>query len=106
MHEKLVSNNWIEPIPELGALYNPDLLPDHCGDLFQHKLAKLVQQEIRDVNDELVAPWDVQHKLRPGTIVVVDSTLVCWHIAAKGLSKARKVRLNHSIYQSHILRVI
>ena len=66
-------------------------------------LTKLVQQEIRDVSDELVAPWDVQHKLCPGTIVVVDSTLVCWHIAARGLLKAQKVHLNHSIYQSHIL---
>ena len=33
----------------------------------------------------------MQDKLRPGTIVVIDSTLVTWHISAKGSSKGRKV---------------
>lgn len=36
----------------------------------------------------------MQQKLRPGTIVAVDTTLVCWHIAPKGSFKARKVSLN------------
>jgi len=75
---------------KLGAFYDPDFLPDHRGDLFQQTLAKLVQQDIKDTNDELVAPWDMQHKLRPGTIVVVDTTLVCWDVA-RGTSNARKV---------------
>lgn len=76
---------------EIGAYYDPDLLPDHRGDLFQHEQAKLVQQDIKDINNNLVAPWDMQEKLRPGTIVVIDSTLVTWHIFAKGTFKARKV---------------
>jgi hypothetical protein len=80
-----------EPVIEAGALYHPDLLPDHHGDLFQHKHAKLVQQDIKDANETLVAPWQMQEKLCPGTIVVVDATLVCWHIAGKGLARARKV---------------
>ena len=81
-------------------MYDPDLLPDHRGDLFQHKNAKLVQHDIKDANDNLVAPWEMHDKLRPGTVVVVDSTLVCWHIPNKGLSRARKVRLTH--YESCI----
>jgi len=76
---------WIEPVLEVGALYNPNLLPDYCGDLFQHKFANLVQQDIKDTNDDLVPPWLIIvevmcEKLRPGTVVIVDTTLVCWHI--------------------------
>lgn len=48
------SNDWIEPVFEVGALCNPNLLPDYCGDLFQHKFARLVQQDIKDTNDDLV----------------------------------------------------
>ena len=76
---------------ELGALYDPILLPDHQGDLFQQKFAKVVQQDIKDTKDDLVPPWQMHEKLRPGTIVVVDTTLVCWHIAGKGPSKGQKV---------------
>lgn len=77
---------------EIGTLYEPNLLPDYRGDLFQHKNAKLVQQDIKDINDDLVAPWHMQDKLRPGTIVVMDTTLVCWHITGKGSSsRGRKV---------------
>jgi hypothetical protein len=50
-----------------NGLYNPNLLPDHCGDLFEHKHTMLVQQDIRDTNDNLVAPWQMQDKFRPGT---------------------------------------
>jgi hypothetical protein len=76
---------------KLGAFYDSDLLCDHHGDLFQHKHAKLVQPDIRDADNNLVAPWDINEKLCPRTIVVVDSTLVCWHIGPKGTFKARKV---------------
>ena len=70
------------------------MLPDYRGDLFQHEHAKLVQQDIKDTNDNLVAPWDMREKLRPGTIVVIDTTLVTWHIPAKGIFKARKVSIH------------
>jgi len=60
---------------DVGGLYNPNLLPqaDHRGDLFEHKHAMLVQQDIRDsdTNDNLVVPWQMQDKFRPGTIVVM-----------------------------------
>ena len=42
-------------------------------------------------------------KLRPGTIVVVDTTLVCWHIAGKGQSKSRRVRTFFKKIHSHVL---
>ena len=53
----------------------------------------LVQQDIRDTDDNLVPPWQMQDKFCVGTIVVIDMTLVCWHISARGLSKARNVRI-------------
>ena len=86
-----ILNNLTDVVLEIGALYDPKLLPDYQGDLFQHKFAKLVQQDIKDTNEELVAPWHMQEKLRPGTVVVVDTTLVCWHITGRGSSKSRKV---------------
>ena len=68
------------PVVERGALYSPDLLPDHRGSYFQRKNAKLVQQDIWDDDNNLITPWETYDKLRVGTIVVVDSTLICWHI--------------------------
>ena len=91
VHKYLIPKTRIEPVLEVGGLYNPNLLLDHRGDLFEHKHAMLVQQDIRDTNDNLVAPWQMQDKFRPGTIVVMDTTLVCWHISARGMSKARNV---------------
>ena len=69
---------------ELGSFYDPDLLPDHRGDYFKHVHAKLVQLDIRDENDTLIPPWDMYDNLRPGTVVLIDASLVCWHIFAKG----------------------
>lgn len=57
-----------------------------------------MQQDIKDTNGNLVAPWQMQDKLRPGTIILVDTTLVCWHIFAKGLSKARDVRTKVTMF--------
>jgi hypothetical protein len=49
---------------------------------------KLVQQDIKDTNDDLVPPWLMREKLRPGTVVVL-----CWHILpTRGLSNRRNVR--------------
>jgi len=80
-----------EPVLEFGGLYDPKLLADYHGDLFQHKFAKVVQQDIMDTEDQLVAPWLMHDKLRPGTIVVVDTTLVCWHIGGKEGQRSRNV---------------
>jgi hypothetical protein len=75
---------WTGPAIALGALYDPNLLPDHRGRYFQHKAAKLVQLDMVDIDDNLIAPWDMADKLREGTVVLVEATLVCWHIAGKG----------------------
>lgn len=82
----------MQPVLEVGALYgDPNTLPDYCED---DKFAKLVQQDIKDTNDNLqVPPCHMLEKLHPGTIVVVDMTLVCWNIvAARGSLRGRNVR--------------
>ncbi|KAF8202894.1 hypothetical protein BJ912DRAFT_920135 [Pholiota molesta] len=91
------------PAIALGALYDPNLLPDHRGRYFQHKAAKLVQLDMVDIDDNLIAPWDMADKLREGTVVLVEATLVCWHIAGKGNGDRDK-----KIYQiqGHRLRVL
>ncbi|KAF8181773.1 hypothetical protein BJ912DRAFT_1124992 [Pholiota molesta] len=91
------------PTIALGALYDPNLLPDHRGRYFQHKAAKLVQLDMVDVDDNLIAPWEMADKLREGTVVLIEATLVCWHIAGKGNGDRDK-----KIYQiqGHRLRVL
>jgi hypothetical protein len=56
----------------------------------------LVEQDIKDTNDNLVPPWLMHDKLRAGTIVVVDTTLVCWHILpTRTSSRGRNVRVSN-----------
>lgn len=38
--------------------------------MFSQKFAKVVQQDWRDIDMSLIAPWDYADKLRPGTLVV------------------------------------
>ena len=73
----------------MGAYYPLSLLSDHGGTLFKQELTKLVQLDIRDSDNNLIPPWDMYDKLRPGTIVIIEGTLVCWHISGgeSGLSK-------------------
>jgi len=92
---------------ELVSFYDPDLLPDHRGDYFKHVHAKLVQLDIRDENDMLIPPWDMYDNLRPGTVVLIDASLVCWHIFAKGrgdkLDRKVSTSLSITIYVPLIL---
>jgi hypothetical protein len=72
------------PVAEHGAFYSLESLPDHRGSYFQQKNAKLVQQDIWDEDNKLIPPWEMYDKLRIGTIILVDSTLICWHIPNAG----------------------
>ncbi|KAG1839109.1 hypothetical protein DFJ58DRAFT_667921 [Suillus subalutaceus] len=65
-HEGAVTTNMF---------YEPTMLPDYGGDLFQHINAKLRQLDIRDVNNELIAPQDWYSSLKRGTLVMVRATL-------------------------------
>lgn len=84
---------------ELGVFYDLDLLPDHQGDYFKHVNAKLVQLDIHDEDDVLIPPWQMHDKLRPGTIVLIDATLVCWHIFTKGRGGKLDRRVSSSLLE-------
>jgi hypothetical protein len=93
----------------LGALYDPYVLDDHRGPYFAHVHAKVVQQDIRDVDGNLVPPWFMKDKLRAGTVVLIIVSLHCWMITDKG-NRTKKVRtadFNFSFhFKSFMLRCI
>ncbi|KAF6745819.1 hypothetical protein DFP72DRAFT_856004 [Ephemerocybe angulata] len=72
------------PTVQLGAYYDPRLLPDFGGDMFDLNRAKLVQHDIVDTEGNLVAPWELYDKLCPGTIVLIKAKLVAWHTGDQG----------------------
>ena len=46
--------------------------------MFDHRLAKLAQQEVFKKDGELIGPWDMPTALRPGTLVAVEATLIVY----------------------------
>ncbi|KAF8059268.1 hypothetical protein FPV67DRAFT_1426587 [Lyophyllum atratum] len=58
-----------------GAWYDPSVLPDYGGPYFNLVTNKLKQQDIRDPDDQLIAPWDAYSALRPGTLIMAECTL-------------------------------
>ena len=70
-----VSTNLTKPVVEGGALYSPSLLPDYRGPYFKHINSKLVQLDVRDQNNELIAPWDMYDKVNVGAIVLAICSL-------------------------------
>ncbi|TEB12650.1 hypothetical protein FA13DRAFT_1782874 [Coprinellus micaceus] len=46
--------------------------------------AKLVQHNIVDAQGDLVAPWQIYDKLRPGTLVLINAKLFVWHTGETG----------------------
>ncbi|KAG2135277.1 hypothetical protein DEU56DRAFT_737960 [Suillus clintonianus] len=59
----------------INTFHDPTTLPDYGGDLFQHVNAKLRQLDIRNVDNELIAPQDWYSSLRRGTLVMIRATL-------------------------------
>ena len=73
---------------KLNALYDPRLLPDYGGPVFNHHLTKLKQRNIVDASDNLIPPWDEYAALRPGTIVPMKVTLHTYSIDTnRGIGK-------------------
>ncbi|KAJ6473623.1 hypothetical protein C8R47DRAFT_987327 [Mycena vitilis] len=89
---------------KLGAHYEPSLLPDYGGPYFNHTKAKLVQQDIRDVQNNLIPPWKIYDALRPGTLVLLLVSLHCFLMNDEN-GKEPKQR---KIYQvnAHSIRVL
>ncbi|KAG1846002.1 hypothetical protein C8R48DRAFT_678015 [Suillus tomentosus] len=56
-------------------LYDPQILSDYKGQLYQHNESKLRQLDIRDVDNALIHPTKWYSKLRRGALVLVNGTL-------------------------------
>ncbi|PPQ81745.1 hypothetical protein CVT26_007673 [Gymnopilus dilepis] len=82
----------------VGACYDPRLLYDYRGPAFKLVNNKLIQHDIRDINDQLITPWAAYEELRPGTLVLVEATIHCFRFNVNG-KRERKV------YQLHAERV-
>ncbi|KAJ7136460.1 hypothetical protein C8R43DRAFT_842870, partial [Mycena crocata] len=89
---------------KLGAHYDPNLLEDFGGELFNLRKAKLVQHDMRDPENKLIAPWDVYKALRPGTLVLALVSLHCYNML-DNFGKEPKKRKVYQI-QAHSLRVL
>ena len=73
---------------KLGALYDPWLLPDYRGPLYNHMSAKLVQRNIVDLaTGSLVAPWDEYDKLCTGTVIIMKVLLHTYTMSLNGNTK-------------------
>ncbi|KAJ6540817.1 hypothetical protein DFH09DRAFT_1368480, partial [Mycena vulgaris] len=53
---------------KIGDTYDPDLLPDHRGSYFDHRVSKLVQRDHRDEDEKLRAPHELYSQLTEGTL--------------------------------------
>ncbi|KAG1741549.1 uncharacterized protein EDB91DRAFT_1131097 [Suillus paluster] len=58
-----------------NTFYEPTVLPDYGGDLFQHVNAKLRQLDIRNVENILIPPQEWYINLKHGTLVMIRATL-------------------------------
>ncbi|KAJ6447545.1 hypothetical protein C8R45DRAFT_1115834 [Mycena sanguinolenta] len=74
---------------KLGAYYDPRLLEDYGGPLFRHANAKLVQLDIRDAANRLIAPWNQYTALRPGSFILASVTFHVYTFEAEGNDRDR-----------------
>ncbi|KAJ7254601.1 hypothetical protein C8J57DRAFT_1722133 [Mycena rebaudengoi] len=72
---------------QVGDTYDPNLLPDHRGSYFNHEEATLVQRDIRDHDDTLIAPHEIYSRLTEGTLftALISFQTYVYHIAVERL---------------------
>ncbi|KAF8349442.1 hypothetical protein F5887DRAFT_1156523 [Amanita rubescens] len=83
------SADSVKPIVP-GAYYDPHLLPDFGGPAFRLVNAKLLQREIVDAEGNLIPPWEMYDKLRPGTLVLMKVQLLTFELPDRQKSGLRK----------------
>ncbi|KAF9781686.1 hypothetical protein BJ322DRAFT_1023056 [Thelephora terrestris] len=80
------------PEPQLKGLYEPRLLPDYDPSIFSLRRAMLAQQDIRDTDEKLIAPWETQVALHPGTLVSVEATLIVYSFGPASASTVFQIQ--------------
>lgn len=74
----------------VGARYDPHILYDFRGAGFRLVHNKLVQHDVRDIDDNLIPPWKAYEELRTGTVVLMEATIHCFRFNVNG-RRERKV---------------
>ncbi|KAF8068633.1 hypothetical protein FPV67DRAFT_1668709 [Lyophyllum atratum] len=77
-----------------GSYYEPTVLPDFGGPFFSIVHNKLVQQDIRDPDDQLIHPADIYSALRPGTLIMAEATLHAFLLRDNGGAERRVYQIN------------
>ncbi|KAL1689108.1 hypothetical protein GGG16DRAFT_103992 [Schizophyllum commune] len=68
-----------KPPVQVGTLYDPALLPGHDQPGINHSSGIRVEQpDVRDIDGNLIPPWDFPSQLRPGTYIKAIVQPVCW----------------------------
>ncbi|KAF8328291.1 hypothetical protein F5887DRAFT_1188501 [Amanita rubescens] len=75
----------------VSSYYVPHLLPDLGGPVFRLVNAKLMQREVVDSDDNLVPPWEMYDKLRPGTLVLMKVQLLAFDLPDRQNDGVRKI---------------
>ncbi|KAG6876463.1 hypothetical protein C0992_012883 [Termitomyces sp. T32_za158] len=66
------------PVVTEGAFYDPRLNVDFGGPYFNLVQNKLLQLDVVDSTNALVAPWNFYDALKPGTLVLICASLHCF----------------------------
>ncbi|KAG6827289.1 hypothetical protein H0H92_012474 [Tricholoma furcatifolium] len=67
-----------EPVVQKGGFYDPHLNADFRGPFFNLINNKLVQLDIMDGDNKLIAPWKFYDALKPGTLILANCSLHCF----------------------------
>lgn len=95
--EKSVEGRPGEDSISLNSDYAPSVLNDFDSTVMCFENARLAQQNLLDVHDKLVPPWDAQKKFRKGTLVLVEAQLNVHHFPP--VKKRSEMLPGRSAYQ-------
>ncbi|KAJ6561262.1 hypothetical protein B0H10DRAFT_2200975 [Mycena sp. CBHHK59/15] len=89
---------------KLGAFYDPRVLEDFGGDYFSLVNAKLVQLDIRDVDNKLIPPWKQYEALRPGSLIIALVSIHIFTFKDAGADRSRDRKMFQ--LNAHTIRVL
>ena len=72
------SGNRIVARQTLDTTYPPNIQPDYGGKIFSHQYSCLRQLPVYDVESNLVPTDQLWNYLRPGTLIMLNTDLICW----------------------------
>lgn len=93
-----------QQLASLDTTYAPEIQCDYGGNIFEHQHARLRQLPIYDTEGKLVPTHEMWKELRPGTLVTLNTDLVCWIYNED--DKRRKVRNSDITYRANSTRYI